>query len=467
MSKTYVLGVDPGKRKITAGLIDGPRGRALMEPRDFAANREGFEELLGVLRKNLKAEDRLIVGVEASAAYDDNLLAWFASLRNESWAMRLIRLDAAQVARFSGARPVRGKTDKSDVRWRIALFTLTFAEELDSFEHDERALAMLRLVNERAHLVVDRAGWINRLKDRLVISFPEFETVLSDLESPLALAVLSQVPTAAHGSHHRAKTLARIKPAAPRSHRLGPDRAQALLQAAKRSVASATQESDAQAVRFAVSELESLGGRIAQIEHHMETYYHEVSDVASPAAQACARGAAQEGAQGQEQRVLDSAQSGGPDIPEQLRLVDSVPGVGMVGACVVVLRSRGLGRFTSAKALAAQLGTCPDRDQTGSSRDRAHLTHRGDRCARATLYMMTQSATLCDPVMAFHKWLHLRSGLKPKQAVCACMNRMARWIFGVVKNRTAYNPAQAIENASRHHAELWAEFLKTEWKKTA
>ena len=79
----------------------------------------------------------------------------------------------------SGARPARGKTDKADVRRRVALLTLTFAEELDRFEQDERAAAMSRLVNERAHLARDRAGWIHRLKDRLVISLPEFATALS------------------------------------------------------------------------------------------------------------------------------------------------------------------------------------------------------------------------------------------------------------------------------------------------
>lgn len=469
MSETYVLGVDPSKRKVTVCMMKQTRGEVVFGPLDFSADRKGFQNLLERLRERLGEGDRLMAGVEASGVYDDNLLCWLGSLRAEAWRTFVLRLDPAQVAHFGGARPVRGKTDAADSR-RIARFVRAYGEELDLFEYDEVALAMLRLVNERGHLVEDHTACVNRLKDHLVVCFPEFEPLFKDSAGALPLAVLSVAATAAEAAHHQARTLARVRAEAPRSRVLGQERAQALVRAAKTSVACAASETDAATVRFAVRQIQMLDERIKEIGTDLELYYNTVCEPVSAGAPA-ARCEALDGAAGL--AVAASAGARTPDaaapptpaltIPEQLRLADTVPGVGIVGACVVVLRSRGVGRFTSAKALAAQLGACPDRNQTGTSRDRAHLTHRGDRRTRATLYMLTQAAANYSPVMAFHKWRHMRNGLRPKQAVCACMNRMARWIYGVVKNRTPYDPQRAIANASRHHRELWDEFLKTVW----
>jgi len=443
------------------------RGEVVFGSLDFSTDRQGFQNLLGRLREHLGEGDRLMAGVEASGVYDDNLLCWLGSLRAEPWRTFVLRLDPAQVAHFGGARPVRGKTDAADAR-RIARFVRAYGEELDLFEYDETALAMLRLVNERGHLVEDHTACVNRLKDHLVVCFPEFEPLFKDPAGALPLAVLSVAATAAEAAHHQARTLARVRPGVPRSRALGPERAQALVRAAKSSVACAASETDGATVRFAVRQIQMLDESIKEIETDLESYYNTVCEPAPAGAPAPRR----EASDGAGPAAAAAPGEGAPQtpaltIPEQLRLADSVPGVAIVGACTVVLRSRGVGRFTSAKALAAQLGACPDRNQTGSSRDRAHLTHRGDRRTRAILYMLTLAAIRSDPAMAFHKWLHLRSGMRPKQAVCACMNRLARWIYGVISNRTPYDPQRAIENASRHHRELWDEFLKTVWCATA
>jgi transposase len=453
-------------------------GQIVFGPLDFSADRAGFLALLERLRERLGEGDRLMAGVEASGVFDDNLLAFLGSLRAERWRTHVLRLDPAQVAHFGEAHPVRGKTDAADAR-RIARFTRAYGAELDCFESDREALVMLRLVNERGHLVEDHTAWVNRLKDHLVVCFPELESIFKELDAALPLAVLEEVPTAAEAARRQARTLARVRPDAPRSHRLGEERARAIVRAAKDSVACAADAHDGATVRFAVRQIQALDGRIKEIETALESYYNQTVTEIGAAATGRATADNQPVSKRPAGGAVPAPSANGPviapetagasacpaplSIPEQLRLADTVPGVAMVGACTVVLRSRGLGRFTCAKALAAQLGACPDRNQTGTSRDRAHLTHRGDRRTRATLYMLTQAAALHDPVMAFHKWLHERKGLRPKQAVCACMNRMARWIYGVAKTRTPFDPQRAVENARRHHRELWEEFLKTVW----
>jgi transposase len=116
MNPSLILGIDPAKRNFTACLMDA-QGLILMRGTDFAMDRAGLEGLVGRLRPHRSAACRLFVGVEASAALDDNLLHFFASeTALADGPVTLLRLDAGQVARFSGARPVRGKTDKADAR---------------------------------------------------------------------------------------------------------------------------------------------------------------------------------------------------------------------------------------------------------------------------------------------------------------------------------------------------------------
>ena len=440
MNDIVILGLDPAKLKFTACAIDLD-GRTLMAARDFAARREGLETLMAELRPHLAAAGRLMVGIEASASLDDNLLAWFASPL-EGVEVTLLRLDAAQVRSFSGARPVRGKTDRADAR-RIAEFTRLYGAELHGFENDPQTQTMARLVNERSGLVHETTAVKNRLHDRLVISFPEFVDVFKNPCTPLALCVLQAAPTAAHCARKRPGSLARLQ-VRKHGHHLGEKRAGRLLERAKRSIASATEDFDADAIRFLAAKIELNRQRIAQIEAQLDAYAYSEP--------------LREPRSGSGPQASPAEPSPLPSIPQQIQIAISMPGIAVVGAATVILRSRGLTRFTCAKALAAQLGVCPDRRQTGSSLNKASLTHRGDRRTRSTVYLLTQMACHYDPAMAFHRWRFERKGLTPKQAVCACMNRYVKILWTLVDTQTLYDPARAVANAQRHHPELWKTF---------
>ena len=430
-TSTYTVGVDPAKRKFTACLV-GPAGEEVFPARDFEYMRAGLDELAALLDTRVESGARLFVGVESSASYDDNLLAFFQRLR-ERRALTLLRVDCAQVKHFSGARPVRGKTDRADAR-RIAAFTRQYAAELDRFEADPQAECMHRLINERLQLADDLVALKNRLRDRLIGAFPEFEGIFRDPSEPLALLVLEKAPTAQAAAKKRPSTLSGLQ-AAKGGEFVGGERAQKLVELAKASIASASGPIEENAVCRLIE-------RIRMGREQIEATEAELAEFAS----SCP--------------AVITGQEKAPTLPQEIQLLDSIRGIGIVGASAIVLRSRGVGRFASAKALAAQLGTCPSRDQTGSSRDTAHLTHRGDRRARNVLYMLTQVACVHDPAMAFHKYRLVQKGKTKKQALCACMNRMSHVAWALVHTRTPYDQMHAITNASRQHPALWKEFVE-------
>ena len=139
----------------------------------------------------------------------------------------------------------------------------------------------------------------------------------------------------------------------------------------------------------------------------------------------------------------------------QIQLLDSIPGIATVAASTLVLGTRGLARFDSGSALAAQWASCPERTQTGTSLDKTRLTARGDHKRRAMLYLSVQVACMYDPAFAFHKWRMIQAGLCPQQAVCAVMNRMARVAWALVAKNQTYDVNYMVGQIQIHHAELW------------
>lgn len=430
--KSYILGVDPAKLKFDATLI-GLDARCVFKPEEFAMTREGFDKLKARLIESLPTDAHLTVGVEATGALDDNLLAWLYG-RPFPFASTVIRLNAACSANFSGPKPARGGNDQIDAR-RAAEFTRVYAARLHTFQHDAEAQAWVRQVNERAALERQTVVIKNQLKDHLVISFPEFTQVFADPFGAMALVALRAAPTAAHAARKRPAPLARLKTSGGRA--LGLERAQRLIALAKDSIASATSDADAETLRFMADHLDLLHGRIQAIERSLKECRLSANDGGDLVAAGDA-----------------------PSIPEQMRALFSIKGVADVGAATVIFRSKGLARFTNAQALSAQLGACPEHDQTGHSRDASRLSSCGDRRARCTLYMLTQSACQNDPVFAFHKWRHQRQGHTPKQAVCACMNRLARLMWTLAMRRATYNVNHGIGQIVIHHNSLWKIFVQ-------
>lgn len=441
MNTSFVLGIDPGKFFFAAALMNS-NGERVWKARQFDMSRDGFD----ALRSSLPDGD-LTVGIEASGRIDDNLLAWFgqwqASCRNRK--IKLIRVNPGQSARFGGPKPRRDQTDGSDSN-HIGEYTRVYAHRLEAFEHDPKAQAMTRLISERQHLVEDLAATKNRIHEQLLVCFPEFTQVFADPFAKLARAVLREVPTARRAAGRRSLSLARVK-AGRKERSLGTEKAQQLIQLGKRSIGSAGECNDAQAMVFLLDQLDLLERRLDSIKQTLVAYAEQaITEVEPHAAQ-------------------------GVSAARQIGLLDSMPGIATIAAATLVLGTRGIGRFSSGSALAAQWASCPERIQTGTSLDKTRLTARGDHKRRAMLYLATQVACEHDPAFAFHKWRMVQHGLCPQQAVCAAMNRMARVSWALVAKNQIYDVNLMIDQIKIHHADLWKTFVRLHqdkaslWKK--
>jgi transposase len=441
MNASFVLGIDPGKSFFAATLMHST-GERIWKARQFDMSRDGFAAL-----KSSLPDGDLTVGIEASGRIDDNLLAWFGRWKSccRDRKVTLIRVNPGQSARFGGPKPRRDQTDGSDSD-HIGEFTRVYAHRLQAFEHDAEAQAMSRLVNERQHRAEELAATKNRIHEQLMVCFPEFTQMFVDPFAKLARAVLKQVPTAREAAKRRPLSLARVK-AGRKERSLGTEAAHKLIQLGKESIASACEDNDAAAMTFLLNQLDLLEKRLADIEGALAAY----------AARA--------------EHELGSAGEQGVSAARQIQLLDSIPGIATVAASTLVLGTRGLARFDSGSALAAQWASCPERTQTGTSLDKTRLTARGDHKRRAMLYLAVQVACMYDPAFAFHKWRMIQAGLCPQQAVCAVMNRMAHVAWALVAKNQTYDVNYMVGQIQIHHAELWKTFVRlhenngTLWKK--
>jgi len=440
MNASFVLGIDPGKSFFAATLMH-MSGERVWKEKKVDMSRDGFD----ALRSNIPVGN-LTVGIEASGRIDDNLLAWFCQWKSicSDRKITVIRVNPGQSARFGGPKPRRDQTDGSDSD-HIAEFVRVYGQRLEAFDHDPKAQAMTRLINERQRLVEELAATKCRIHEQLLICFPEFTKVFADPFGELAREVLRKAPTARQAGQLRPISLARVK-AARKKRSLGKDQAKELIQLARRSMASAGEFQDGATMVFLLDQLELLERRLAGIEETLEAYAAQAKEKGGPGEQ-------------------------GVSAARQIQLLDSLPGMAIIAASTLVLGTRGLARFESGSALSAQWASCPQRTQTGTSLDKTRLTPHGDHKRRAMLYLSTQIACMFDPAFAFHKWRMIQRGLCPQQAICAVMNRMARVAWALVAHNRAYNVNLMIEQIQIHHAELWKTFIRlhrnngTLWKK--
>lgn len=134
-----------------------------------------------------------------------------------------------------------------------------------------------------------------------------------------------------------------------------------------------------------------------------------------------------------------------PDLQDDLKLLESIPGVGVeVGLHMLsVMRNR---KFDSSEQLASYLGLVPVERQSGTSlHGRPKLSKTGPRALRALLYMPAIAAQTWNPhIRALRDRLKAK-GKAPKAIVGAAMRKLVHLCFGVLKTRTPYEP---------HHSQL-------------
>jgi len=128
------------------------------------------------------------------------------------------------------------------------------------------------------------------------------------------------------------------------------------------------------------------------------------------------------------------------DLARGLELLKSIPGIGQITAATVLAILPPLDQIQSARQLAAFAGVTPCQKQSGNSPGKTRMSKLGHARLRKALYMPAVAALRFNPrAQALAQRLAAKG--KPKMVIIgAIMRLLTHLIFGVLKNRTHFDP---------------------------
>jgi transposase len=343
---------------------------------------------------------RFFAAVESTGGYENN---WLHALRRFQGTLPLevARLNPAHVHENAKAAGRRLTTDAISAE-NVADFLIAHPEQVD-YEHEDDLAGLRRQWMFIEQLTKQRSALVNQLEKDLYSAHPELIPYLSSSMPAWVLKLLKRYPTAKRLARARAKTVSQI-PYVTR------ERAEELVRAAKRSVASASDIATETVVRE----------RARQILH--------LSDLIKA------------------QKEILGRQI---ELPEEVELLESFDGVGEYSAIGVLLEIQSVERFASAKKIASFFGVHPTFKKSGDGIGAMRMSKQGSSRMRAMLYMITLSAIQTNPVISALYERLVDEGMPRMAAIGACMHKTLRILYGMLKSRKPFDPDVDWKNRER------------------
>jgi transposase len=384
-------GIDIAAETHVLAVLD-EAGTLLVKPLPFGEDAEGYSKALAALA----SPEPVLIALEASGHYWKNLFAVLAAEGH-----RVALLNPLRTHHFQKQALARTKTDAID-----AAGLARFAREKQPAPSTLGAPALeeLReLVRHRDRLRQDFDDRVRQLHRLVDLGFPEFTRHVRDLSSMLATCILAEYPTAAAVAQAPPRRLAKLR--YDGRHAVGPELAEALIAAARRSVGQHHGPAYRIQVRDICQDLELWRRRLKEREADIE-------------------------------RLLAENEVG--------TLLTSIDGIGPQTAARIMAELGDLGRFPNAAALAAYIGVVPGLKHSGKRRPKsAGLSPIGHARLRQALWMPTLTAVRRNPwLKAFFDRL-IGRGKPPKVALVAAMRKLLAAILAVAKSRKPFQPRLA------------------------
>ncbi len=132
-----------------------------------------------------------------------------------------------------------------------------------------------------------------------------------------------------------------------------------------------------------------------------------------------------------------------PDLEEQSRLLQTIPGIGERTANLLLSEVE-FARFDSARQVAAQAGVVPRQRQSGTSLKQTKVSKLGNARLRRALYFPAIVAARHNGIIKEFAARLKKKGKTPMQVVCAAMRKLLHIAFGVLKHKRPFDSSLAI-----------------------
>ncbi len=363
------LGIDVACRAAhQATLAVG--GRPVWKGRKFFTRPQDLDRLWADLDLDDPAE--LTVVLEPTRNAWIVLAHWFRAR-----GAKVVMVPTTQSADLRDYYSKHTKNDRLDSEI-LARLPLLHPEGLREFTGDASADPLRRLVKQRSTMVKRRTAVYSRLDALIELLGPAWYDVLGSNYGKAATELLVRYadPNALIRLGHARLTRFLVR------HSRGfwrEDHAQALLAAARETLALWAQADGSQGMDFA-----ELAADIAAEADQARFLTEQIEDL--------------------DERIANLYEQADPEA-----IIASAPGVGPVTSAIIAGRIGDPHRFTSLAAIRAYSGLVPKVSQSGTSDPKLGLTKAGDPLLREALFMAADQARRIDPQLGA-KYARLMAG---------------------------------------------------------
>jgi len=387
----YFLGCDVSKGYADFIMLDAQK--RILEPNfQLDDTFDGHARLSEFLQKFcLQHPDAILyAAVESTGGYEDN---WFHCLHKlqQHVSLKVTRLNPKGVTHNSEASRKRIITDDISAR-NIAEYLIVHPERI-TYESDDYFGPLRRKWQFIKSLTKQKTRLLNQLEKLLYVANPEILVWCKDGVSQWVLKLLELCPTAHCLANTPVQKIADIP-------YISEKRAHQLVERAKKTVAS-TQDG------LTEDSIITMAGEVLHLEKLLK-----------------------------KQTALIEQQTQLPEVD----LLKSFDSIGTVSALGLLIEMGSLERFANVKKFAAFWGLHPKFKSSGDGISGVRMSKEGRKEPRAILYMVTMNAIIHNPLIRdiFHR--NLKKGKSKMDAIGVCMHKIARIIYGMLKNNQPFDP---------------------------
>lgn len=326
----------------------GENGERVAGPITIRNNLDGFMRLIRVIQECKNAqEDNLgdvFIGMESTGHYGDNILNY---LYEKGFTIYVMNPKLTSDIRKSTSLR-KTKTDKIDSR-AIANIVRTHREEFEPFTIKSYHISELKsLTRYRQSLVSDRSRLKNSVKRLIIILFPEYDEIFSDIHGETSYTILTEFPGSIELAKANIIKLTNIISKAS-NNRYKREMAERIRNVARNSIGT-TSKVKSEELRDTIERIRQLSAKISELDKRIDEMMKEV------------------------------------DSP-----ISTIPGVGKVLAAIIISETGNMARFKNSDKLVAYAGISPTIYQSGQYiAPIARMEKRGSRQLRYAIMLAAE-----------------------------------------------------------------------------
>ena len=384
------VGIDIAKLNHFASAISSD-GEVLIEPFKFTNDNDGFLLLLSKLSSFDKSS--LIIGLESTAHYDNNLLAFLVP---KGFQVCLINPIQTSTMRRNNIR--KTKTDKVDTF--IICKTLMMQPHRFVTLYDIGLLQLKNLGRFRQKTVKQRTRLKIQLTSYVDQVFPELQYFFkSGIHHKGCYALLKEAPSPEAIASMHLTHLTHLLKSASHGH-FKRETAVELRVLAQKSVGNSDKSLSIQ-VTHSIEQIELLDRQLEQIESEMSDIVHSLDSV-----------------------------------------IMTIPGIGAINGGMILGEIGDISRFTSPSKLLAFAGLDPSVYQSGNFEAKhTRMSKRGSRALRYALINAAHNVVKNNKTFQDYYNQKMSEGRSHYNALGHCAGKLVRIIYKMLTDNVAFNLA--------------------------